>query len=205
MTPGSRAARPHSRHVLLATFAALVVLLVGHGVTAPPAAAHNALVKTVPANGATVQQVPAEVRLVFDQPALQLGTQVLITGPDGRVERGTPQLVDNDVRQPIAPNAPAGRYDVLWRVTSSDGHPVTGEFSFTARAAGGGPAAAATAPSTAAAEQGATSRSTNSGPPVVVGAIVLAVAILVIALVLAWRRRSPARGEPRVPEEPDRD
>ena len=32
----------------------------------------------------------------------------------------------------LQPGSPAGQYKVIWRVTSADGHPVSGKFSFTA-------------------------------------------------------------------------
>jgi hypothetical protein len=40
---------------------------------------------------------------------------------------------------PLAANAPAGNYTVAWRVTSADGHPVTGTLHFIAQAVAGKP------------------------------------------------------------------
>ena len=98
----------------------------------PLADAHDVLRSTNPADGAVVDQLPDRVVLTFDEPALAIGTEVQVTGPDGPVTDGTPQLVDTEVRQPVRAG-PAGRYTVLWRVTSVDGHPVSGTFSFTAQ------------------------------------------------------------------------
>jgi hypothetical protein len=42
------------------------------------------------------------------------------------------RLAENTVSQDLQPGAPAGSYTVAWRVTSADGHPVSGAFSFTA-------------------------------------------------------------------------
>jgi hypothetical protein len=67
-----------------------------------------------------------------------MGAQVVITGPSGPVQTGSPIVVDNSARQPLAADAPAGNYEVAWRVTSADGHPITGTFRFTAEAAGAG-------------------------------------------------------------------
>lgn len=39
---------------------------------------------------------------------------------------------------PLRGPAPAGQYRVLWRVTSADGHPVSGQFTFAANEPGGG-------------------------------------------------------------------
>lgn len=116
--------------------AALVLLLTALG--ASPAAAHNTLRSTDPADGSTVATAPAQVTLTFDQAAMDLGTQVVVTGPDGAVvSEGPAQLVDASVVQPLAATLPAGAYTVDWRVTSADGHPLSGAFSFTATEASG--------------------------------------------------------------------
>jgi hypothetical protein len=70
--------------------------------------------------------------------AMAMGAQVVITGPSGPVQTGSPIVVDNSAWQPLAADAPPGNYEVAWRVTSADGHPITGAFRFTAEAAGAG-------------------------------------------------------------------
>lgn len=115
---------------------------------AGPAHAHNVLESTVPADGATVDTTPAEVVLRFDQPVLGLGAAVRVTGPDGDMQTGAPESIDSAVRQALRPGSPAGRYTVAWRVTSSDGHPITGEFGFTSAAAGTASATASSATAT---------------------------------------------------------
>ncbi len=118
----------------LAAAVAVAVLLGGWA--ASPAAAHNALRSTNPAADARVEQTPTEIGLTFDEPAIAMGTRIVVIGPSGPVQSGAPRLVDNTVTQPLQPEAPAGRYVVEWRVTSADGHPVTGSFVFTSSAAG---------------------------------------------------------------------
>ena len=116
------------RRVLVALAAAAVVVL-GAG----PAAAHDEIVSTAPANGATVDVAPDRVVLTFAEPAIALGTQVVVTGPDGAVvSQGDVTLEATTVAQALAASRPAGTYHVDWRVTSADGHPVTGTFAFTA-------------------------------------------------------------------------
>ena len=118
----------HVRRVLVALAAAVVVVL-GAG----PAAAHDEIVGTAPANGATVDVAPDRVVLTFAEPAIALGTQVVVTGPDGAVaSQGDVMLEGTTVAQPLVASRPAGTYHVDWRVTSADGHPVTGTFMFTA-------------------------------------------------------------------------
>ena len=81
--------------------------------------------------------VPARVTLVFDKPALALGTTIEVQGPHGPKPSGTPCWLNSTVSEAIRAGAPAGAYVVRWRVTSADGHPISGSFAFTARASGG--------------------------------------------------------------------
>jgi copper resistance protein C len=102
---------------------------------ATPAAAHDALTGSTPEDGATVEAPPASVDLAFTEPPLGIGAEVRVTGPDGQVvNAGDLVVTDTTVSQPIAADLPAGAYAVAWRVTSSDGHPISGELSFTASA-----------------------------------------------------------------------
>lgn len=112
------------------TLALTVVVLV---VNPLAAVAHDSLVGTSPRDGATVGRTPPNVRLRFSEPVLPIGATVLVRGPGGQqIDDGPPPLVDRSlVSQSLRPGAPAGRYSVLWRVTSSDGHPISGSFSFT--------------------------------------------------------------------------
>lgn len=175
------------RRWLSVVLAAVVVLVVG----APSAAAHNALSSTSPAQGETVPRTPAEVVLTFDQPAIVMGTQVVVTGPSGPVQQEPPRLVDETVSQSLQPGAPAGTYTVVWRVTSSDGHPISGSYDFSSEAAGvGTPPAAALTPGASTAPAGpAGPSSTPTAPWVwwVGGAVVL----IAGAAVLGLLRRRP--------------
>ena len=176
--------RSRLRRLAAVVGAAVVLVVLG----AAPAAAHTSLVGVDPADGSTVAATPAAVVLTFTEPAVALGTQVVVTGPEGQVSGGAPQLVDSTVRQELVPGAPAGRYTVAWRVTSADGHPITGESSFTTTSAGGG---TATPDPVSAADPGA-------GPGVPVwGWAVLAVVVLAAAgtVVVLSRRRSAASPE----------
>ena len=124
--------------LLTATLAAAVLATVGLAIGASPAWAHNVLKSTSPEDKATVAHAPSSVVLTFDEPAIAIGTKLVVTGPTGPVQVGAPQLVDNTVTQNLQPGAPAGAYTVEWRITSADGHPISGVFAFTARAAGDG-------------------------------------------------------------------
>ncbi|MGV8978227.1 MAG: copper resistance CopC family protein [Cellulomonas sp.] len=143
---------------LVVLAAAAAVVLGGAGA----AQAHNTLVSTDPTDGSTVAVAPARVTLTFNEPARSLGTQIVVTGPDGgTVSVGDAVLVDSAVSQDVSGSLPAGAYTVTWRVTSADGHPLDGVLSFTASGAttvGGEPAA--TVPPTPAPTPSPTSTST---------------------------------------------
>lgn len=122
---------------LEARSAALVAVLVGLGLAllgAGPAAAHNTLVSSDPADGTTAATAPAQVTLTFNEPAVALGTVVEVRAPDGRVvSSGEAVLTGASVAQGLSGELPAGDYSVLWRVTSADGHPIEGQLTFTAQ------------------------------------------------------------------------
>lgn len=142
----------HPRHLVvrrrsraLAIVLAVTASLIGAANTAE---AHDSLLGTSPAAGSTAVVVPARVTLTLSQPALAVGTIVIVTGPAGPVQRGKPVLVEKTITQPLQPGSPAGAYTVTWRATSSDGHPVSGRFSFTAAQASPGGSAPATTSAT---------------------------------------------------------
>jgi hypothetical protein len=140
------------RTVLGNAVLALLALIAAGGAgvgLAPSASAHDVLLGTSPQAGTTITALPSAVVLTFDRPALALGTQLRIQGPGGDVAQGTPQLVDQTVRQGIRPGSQPGTYTVQWKVTSADGHPISGQFTFAL--AQGTSASPATGPSTSAA------------------------------------------------------
>jgi copper resistance protein C len=112
---------------------ASALLALGLLLAVPTAAlAHDVLERTNPADGTTVSRLPGAVTLTFSEEPLEIGAQVVVTGPSGNVSSGAPTLSGRDLTQAIAPSAPGGDYTVSFRVTSDDGHPVTGTFSFRA-------------------------------------------------------------------------
>jgi methionine-rich copper-binding protein CopC len=114
-----------------------VGLLVGG---APPASAHAALVRVVPADGAALDSAPSRVTLEFDEPMGSPATMV-VTGPDGRaVQQGAAKVLGTTVSVPVRVTA-TGTYRVAFRVVSADGHPVSGQTSFGFRTTGTGAAA----------------------------------------------------------------
>lgn len=132
-----------------ATASALLIAAGALVLGVPSAAqAHDGLVATSPAAGATVADVPDALELDFTGEPLPLGTLVAVTGPGGApVSSGEPEIRGTTVVQPIDDDATAGTYRVEWRSTSSDGHALSGSFDFTV--AGGAGTGAGTSPAAA--------------------------------------------------------
>ncbi|MEO7447528.1 MAG: copper resistance CopC family protein [Humibacillus sp.] len=124
----------------------LLLLLLAALWTPLSASAHDVLERTDPADGSTVVVTPDRISLTFSEAPLSIGTQVVVTGPAGPVQQGSPVVSGTVVSQALASAAPAGDYTVTYRVTSDDGHPVTGTLAF--HASTGSDGSTATAPST---------------------------------------------------------
>lgn len=124
---------------LAAAAAVAFAALLGFGAAAP-AYAHDQLIDTNIES--TDEQGPVAVVLTFNNKPLAVGSELIVTGEDGEnVVSGEIEVVDNSVRQALdAPLAP-GSYEVVWRVVSSDGHPIEGTFEFEADTAAQGDAA----------------------------------------------------------------
>ena len=163
---------------------------------ATPAEAHDILVGTSPADGSVVAVVPAQVTLTFEQPALAVGTEIIVTGTAGQEQSGSAALVNNTVTEYLRPGSPAGRYTVAWKVTSADGHPVSGQFSFTASS----PSPQRQAPATTSGRAGAAHEASTTGHASTLwwvaagGALML---LLLVALVIS--------GSPRTTPQDERD
>lgn len=97
-----------------------------------PAWAHDTLVSSNPGDGARVTEAPEEIELTFSADLLEVGTQVRVTDSSGAdVTDGDPELSGPTVVQDITPADSADEsYTVVWRVVSSDGHPIEGTFGY---------------------------------------------------------------------------
>jgi methionine-rich copper-binding protein CopC len=161
--------------------AAVAAALLGVLVTAVPAEAHTTLTSSSPAKGATVTS-PAQIRLTFADPVRFTGV-VVEDAKGGHHESGKARAVDNHVTQPVAGVLAPGVYTVGWRVVAPDGHPVTGEYTFTVKGGGG---AASPAPSSSAAAPSAgpatTPAAESSKPASSAGWWWIGLGILVVAL-----------------------
>lgn len=163
-----------------------------------PAAAHNVLIGSDPADGATLSAAPTTLTLTFDQPVVNLEPAVALIGPDGRrYEQGPPEVAGSTVSTSLAPLGPAGQYTVGFRVVSADGHPVTGEVRFTLSPEAAGTGTGAPAPDA----PGAGAASANAGglsgwlwAAVAVAALMVAAAAVVILRPTQGRRTKDPSG-----------
>ncbi|MFE7277211.1 copper resistance protein CopC [Streptomyces sp. NPDC057623] len=106
-------------------------------VSAPQAAAHTDLDTSSPGARATLAGLPPNATLTFSDSMTQKYAKVAVTGPDGKsAAAGDPQVDGKTVTLPLETGSPAGRYTVGYRVVSADGHPVSGSYTFTVKAAG---------------------------------------------------------------------
>lgn len=103
---------------------------------ASPAAAHDALVASDPPDGAVLEVAPSEIVLEYTGNILDINPALQVTDQDGGEHAvGDAQIDGMFVTWELVDELPAGTFDVVWVVTSSDGHPIDGEFSFTVEGA----------------------------------------------------------------------
>ena len=94
-----------------------------------PAHAHDQLIDTVIETSDS--GAAAAVRMSYSNNVLTVGTEVLITDASGTdVTSGDPVISGPDVTQAVTEDLADGTYNAVWRVVSSDGHPIEGGFSF---------------------------------------------------------------------------
>lgn len=208
MNPMSNSVHSARLRRLAAGLAAALLSLFALVATASPALAHDELTGTDPADGAVVDAVPDAVTLTFSRPLLaDAGTAVVeVTDAAGeQIQDGAPVIDGATVTQAInAPVSADGAYQVAWKVVSTDGHPISGGFSFTVEGAAP-PAPTATPTQSATTPPAATPTATpapapsedDSGPwPwAVVGVIGVAAAGAVLYLLVAAARRRAPRGD----------
>lgn len=179
---------------------------------AAPASAHDQVVSTTPADGAVVG-APTKVSVTFSEPVLDVAgaNRIVVTGPAGQLN-GDLSVKGKVISLAFAAPLPGGAYRAQWRAASDDGHPVSGTFAFTVRAAAtttppvstataaGSPTTSAsatastttTAPAPTQATSSPATESTSSNDswaPWLLGALVLAAIACVAVIASAKRRR----------------
>lgn len=170
---------------------------------AGPAAAHDQLVGSHPDAGTDLHTAPASLRLTFSDSVSDTGIAIRVTDAAGtQLQSGKPQIAEDVVTQRLKSTKVPGTVRVVWRVTSADGHPVSGNFKYSINAAAAkksatssGPASDATSTATGLQRgSGATSPETsyqttvpnfqrptdrtNNEPLLIIGAVVLALLVV---------------------------
>ena len=112
---------------LIGTAAGLLVVLGGVGA----AQAHTRFIGSDPANGAILTAAPAAAKLTFNEDLLPGSAKVRLDGPSGTAAVGEVVVKAATVAAALPPDLGSGTYTLTWRVTSADGHPVSGAFRFT--------------------------------------------------------------------------
>ncbi|SDX46086.1 hypothetical protein SAMN04487912_1139 [Arthrobacter sp. cf158] len=173
--------------------------------SAAPASAHDVAESTAPANGASVAVVPASVSITFNNRPLAIGSGVTVTAGGENWADGPVEIIDNQAVQKLREGAPAGEYTVVWRVVSSDSHPIEGTFTFTAAAgstttASGSAAASPSASASSAAVPSAGTAAPGTGtsepaadasqpfPWSIVGLAVVAIGLVIYLAVTARKK-----------------
>ncbi|MFD3594007.1 copper resistance CopC family protein [Nocardia sp. NPDC058640] len=143
------------------------------------ASAHSGAVSSVPEDKSTVDVGPARASITFNEELQQTFPTLTVVGPDGRLwSKGNAQVEGRTVSVEVGELGPVGEYTIAFRVTSADGHSVTGTRTFTLSKAGTG---------TPGARPGADESEGGSGGGVpvwvfIVGGVVLFGAGLAVAL-----------------------
>ena len=111
---------------LLALFAVFTVGL----------SAHLAVARTMPANGSTVTDAPARVRIWFTQQPSPRVSLLEMKGPAGDVPLGEIAIdrQERSVAAAVNGTLAPGRYVVTWRTAGDDGHVMRGTFAFSLEA-----------------------------------------------------------------------
>ena len=109
-----------------AAAAALILLIAGSG----QATAHANLVSSDPVDGASLSTAPTEVTLTFSE---NVGNGfVAVTAPSGRrVKTSNVRSLDHVLSADVSQSEERGRHTIAYRIVSADGHPISGEISFT--------------------------------------------------------------------------
>ncbi|MER1956892.1 MAG: copper resistance protein CopC [Solibacillus sp.] len=172
--------------LVLSILAALVLFV-------PNAAAHTYLSETTPQDGATVTENVSQVVLTY-QGKIEQGSTFKAVAADGtEYTPANVELVDGVLTGTFEPALPNDVYTVKWNSISQDGHPLSGEFSFTVDA----PVVeepveqveateATSVETTVASEEETTTEKTS--PLIFVGAILLAI-IFVSGIALVMRKK----------------
>jgi methionine-rich copper-binding protein CopC len=188
LRPGPRPAGLLRR--LGTVLAAAALLLAGLLATAPAAQAHDELIGSDPADGQVLDEAPGQITLTFSADITEVGNAIRVTDSQGEtVSTGDVQVEGTDAVQRIDAGSGDETYRVVWRIVSSDGHPIEGSYGFSVGAGGAASADPSSAPSAEPSLSGSADDAAQDAPddglPTWVVALIGAVVALVV-LVMVW-------------------
>lgn len=96
-----------------------------------PAHAHDQVVSASPGANESLATAPTEVVIEFTSELLDTGALINVTDASGQdVTDGDVVLDGRVVTRKLQSNLPNGQYEIVWRVVSADGHPITDQYQF---------------------------------------------------------------------------
>ncbi|GAA1932975.1 copper resistance protein CopC [Microbacterium aoyamense] len=126
----SRSPRSFAR--LASAALAAAVLTFGGLLIASPASAHDELIGSDPMPGQEMPASPAQLTLTFSGNISDAEGASVVEVSDASGAIPVSDLVTTDnVLIVVLDGTASGAVTVLWKVVSSDGHPISGEFDFT--------------------------------------------------------------------------
>jgi methionine-rich copper-binding protein CopC len=112
----------------------LLVLVVTFLTTAfPTAYAHSELVSSNPSSASTIQKLPEQIEIEFNEPLLNLGSgnSISVLTPSGEdLGMGETATDGNVISRLINTTSETGVFEVKYRVASADGHVLNGSYTF---------------------------------------------------------------------------
>ncbi|WP_210604358.1 copper resistance CopC family protein [Brevibacterium oceani] len=112
-------------------FAAVLVAAMSVFAFAPAASAHDQLVSSNPEDGAELDQQPEWLEMTFSGNIQEVGSEVTVVVDGKDVSAGELTVEGKKLSVALPDDLKPGDYKVTWRVVSQDGHPISGDYSFT--------------------------------------------------------------------------
>ena len=130
------------RSALSLLLSAVLTLVIGTFglMSASPAFAHDQLIGSNPKNGAKLDKQPEWLELEFSGNIQEIGNEIQVKHDGKDVSAGEIAVDGHKVKSALPDDLEPGDYEVVWRVVSEDGHPISGTVKFTIKdsnAAGG--------------------------------------------------------------------
>jgi copper transport protein len=126
----ARMARPTIRRLALVALAgAMAVALLPLLGPARPVEAHAVVISTSPPAGALLERAPAEVVVAFTEPVTAEPDSIVVIDAEGAVASGPAEARGTSVVASLDAGS-SGWHAVSWWVVSTDGHPISGAWTF---------------------------------------------------------------------------